>query len=57
MEMNQVVDVAAISSTVYYFGIFGAVFGATVGIYVFLRKVRRSFHARGARASMTCGNG
>merc|ERR1712099_60834 len=38
MELNQVVDVAAVDTTIYYFGILGGVFGATVAIYVFLRK-------------------
>ena len=51
MELNQVVDVAAIDTTVYYFGILGGVFGATVAIYVFLRKVRRSIPAPRARAA------
>merc|ERR1712113_1146893 len=30
--------VAAVDTTIYYFGILGGVFGATVAIYVFLRK-------------------
>eukprot|EP00958_Prasinococcus_capsulatus_P016674 scaffold1852_cov282-Prasinococcus_capsulatus_cf.AAC.7 len=57
MEMNEVVDVAALSTTAYYFGVYAAVFAGTVGIYVFLRKVRpdaAAAAAAAAAATSTC---